>query len=306
VKPRGTDAKVPVYASPAYDGSVYNSAYGGPDGELEDPYGSTSGDRYGRGRHYFHVQDSHVTRADHEAGEEKKQGRPAFFLRDNNKKEVNTPLEDNPATRKPNSVEIKEQTKEWLLEEHSLAVIDESRWAEAELSQHGLNWKLQAFSDRRQCIYREAASAKALAEKFAMMPVPELRCFGLRFANGKELALLKQRRREKRCDVMEGNPSLNSSGMNNVMGKEAGNELFSNRKKHPEDLMRRYIASGKDHFDTAEVAEGDAPGSHGQVKDRGFLNGLPRGIGHGKRFIGTKDQLFGPNITGGNHSYTVR
>jgi len=285
----------------AYDGSVYNSAYGSPDSELEDP-----GDRYGRGRHYFHVQDSHVTRADHEAGEEKKQGRRNFAVRDNLKSEVLRPVEDMPAPRKPNSVEIKEQTKDWLLEEHSLAVIDESRWAEAELTQHGLNWKLQAFSDRRQCIYREAASAKALAEKFAMMPVPELRCFGLRLANSKELALLKQRRREKRCDVMEGNPSLNSSGMNNVMGKEAGNELFSNRKKHPEDLMRRYIASGKDHFDTAEVAEGDAPGPHGQVKDRGFLNGLPRGIGHGKRFIGTKDQLFGPNITGGNHSYTVR
>eukprot|EP00419_Tripos_fusus_P014208 CAMPEP_0172738642 /NCGR_PEP_ID=MMETSP1074-20121228/120668_1 /TAXON_ID=2916 /ORGANISM="Ceratium fusus, Strain PA161109" /LENGTH=45 /DNA_ID= /DNA_START= /DNA_END= /DNA_ORIENTATION= len=30
-----------------------------------------------------------------------------------------------------------------------------------------------------------------------------------------------------------------------------------------------------DHFDTAEVAEGDAPGSHGQAKDRGFVNGLP-------------------------------
>mmetsp|Transcript_102725 Transcript_102725/g.199110 ORF Transcript_102725/g.199110 Transcript_102725/m.199110 type:complete len:139 (+) Transcript_102725:511-927(+) len=135
-----------------------------------------------------------------------------------------------------------------------------------------------------------------------MMPTPELRCFGLRFVAGKELALLKQKRREKRCDVIEGNPSLNSSGMHNVMGKEAGDELFSNRKKHPENMMRRYIASGKDHFDAAEVAEDDAPGSHGHIKDRGFVNGLPRGIGNGKRFISTKDQLFGANITGAGPS----
>jgi len=248
------------------------------------------------------VQDSHVTRADHEAGEDKKQGRRSFAVRDNLFSEVMKPVEDMPPPRRPSSAEVKEQIKDWLLEEHSLAVTDESRWAEAELIQHGLNWKLQAFSDRRQCIYREAASAKAVAEKFAMMPVPELRCFGLRFANGKELAQFKQRRREKRCDVVQGNPSLNSSGMHNVMGKEAGSELYSNRKRHPEDVMRRYIASGKDHFDTAEVADGDAPGSHGQSKDRSFLNGLPRGIGHGKRFIGTKDQLFGPNITCGDSS----
>jgi len=67
-------------------------------------------------------------------------------------------------------------------------------------------------------------------------------------------------------------------------------------------MMRRYISSGKDHFDAAEVTEDDAPGSHGHIKDRSFLNGLPRGIGHGKRFIGTKDQLFGANITGDDPS----
>jgi len=285
-----------------YDGSVHGVINGSPGRELQDHCGRSSGDRHGRGRQYFHVQDGHVTRADHEAGEEKKQGRRSFAVQDNLKSEVMKPVEDMKSPRKPRSAEVKEQIKDWLLEEHSLAVTDESRWAEAELTQHGLNWKLQAFSERRHCIYREAASAKAVAAKFAMMPTPELRCFGLRFASGKELALLKQKRREKRCDVVEGNPSLNSSGMHNVMGKEAGNELFSNRKKHPEDMMRRYISSGKDHFDAAEVTEDDAPGSHGHIKDRSFLNGLPRGIGHGKRFIGTKDQLFGANITGDDPS----
>jgi len=303
--PPGADAEAAAYDAPAYDGSAYDSAHFSPDMELkEDPCGPNSGDRYGRGRQYFHVHDSHVTRADHDAGGQKKQGRRSFAVRDNLKSEVMRPVEDMPASKKSSPAEIKEQIKDWLLEEHSLAVTDESRWAEAELSQHGLNWKLQAFSDRRQCIYREAGSAKAVAEKFAMMPIPELRCFGLRFVAGKELVLLKQKRREKRCDVVEGNPSMNSGGMHNVMGKEAGNEHFSHRKKHPQDVMRRYIASGKDHFDAAEVVEDDAPGSHGHIKDRGFTDGLPRGIGHGKRFIGTKDQLFGANITGSDPSNT--
>lgn len=38
------------------------------------------------------------------------------------------------------------------------------------------------------------------------------------------------------------------------------------------------------------VGQGDTPGSHGHAKDSDFQDGLERGIGHGKRYIGSRDQ----------------
>jgi len=190
---------------------------------------------------------------------------------------------------------MKESVQDWLLEVHGVLVFDDRRWEEAVMKQHGVNWTLQAVTETGRSLHREAQTARALAEKFAMMPAPDLHAFGLRFAGRNEI-LRRPSRREKKLSA-EDNPSFTSPGVECALGSDRprvqGNPDLSAARKHPDDKMRRYISSGQDHFESAQVTEGDLPGSHGHAKDRGFCGGLPRGIGHGNRYIGAKDQLFG-------------
>mmetsp|Transcript_75155 Transcript_75155/g.220290 ORF Transcript_75155/g.220290 Transcript_75155/m.220290 type:complete len:458 (+) Transcript_75155:81-1454(+) len=263
-----------------------------------------SPDRYGRGRRFFQPEDHQPTRADHQARipssdqSQSGHGRKAFVIGDHVREEVLRPVEELAPQEPPSSDAMKEALKEWLLEMHGMLVFDENRWEEAILKQHGLNWTFQAVTETGKSIHREAQTARALAEKFAMMPTPELRAFGLRFAGKNEIPQ-RSARREKKLS-MEDNPSLASPGIQVAMGSDAprvqGSPHLSTARKHPNEKMRRYISSGQDHFESSQANECDAPGTHGNLKDYGFSDGLPRGIGHGKRYIGTKDLLFGGNL----------
>lgn len=262
-----------------------------------------SPDRHGRGRRYFAQEDHEVIRADHEArllcSEEGQgaQGRKAFVIDDHVKEELHRPAEELVSSTPPSASAMKDALKEWLLEVHGLIVCNETRWKEAVMKQHGVNWTLQALTETGKSIHREAQTARALAEKFAMMPTPELRAFGLRFAGKNEIP--PPAHREKKL-TLEDNPSLTSPGLQMAMGSDSlrvqGSPDLSFARRHPDEKMRRYIASGQDHFESAQVAEGDMPGSHGHAKDHGFCDGLPRGIGHGKRYMPPKDQLFGGSL----------
>lgn len=58
------------------------------------------------------------------------------------------------------------------------------------------------------------------------------------------------------------------------------------------------VAYAKDHLQGG-VAEGDAPGAHGNAKDTYFEGGLERGIGHGRRHnIGMRDHIQGGTAVG--------
>lgn len=263
-------------------------------------------DRNGRGRRFISDKDHQVIVADHQdrLGSEVGrggQGRKAFHIDDHVKNDVWQPIQEITSTRPPTQSDMKEALKEWLVEAHGMMVVDERRWDDAVMQQHGSNWKMQALNEQRRCLHREARTARDLAEKFAMMPTAELRNFGVRFAGKNEIAPQSVRREKKL--TLEENPTLSSPGVDSALGHNAprrpgGSAQLSTARKHPEDVQRRYIASGKDHFESVETAEGDDPGAHGHAKDQSFMDGLPRGIGHGKRRLGTKDQLLGATLTG--------
>merc|ERR1712046_363652 len=112
------------------------------------------------------------------------------------------------------------------------------------------------------------------------MSIQELRHFGLRFGG----------ERFQPPTVLETNKSLVSLGMHAAMGDDVaeGAEL-SALKAYPSDaVQRRYIASGKDNFAACAQPSGDSPG---HARDTDFADGIERGIGHGRRYIGTPDSV---------------
>lgn len=126
----------------------------------------------------------------------------------------------------------------------------------------------------------------------AMMPQSDLRFFGVRYAGRYDVQPI---RRDKH-GTFEDNRSLVSPGVQDALDikGQAGGTKISCTRKHPEDVQRRYISSGQDHFLHTNIDAGDAPGSHGHSKDDDFSDGgLERGMGRGKRYIGTKDHIYG-------------
>eukprot|EP00930_Biecheleria_cincta_P061644 TRINITY_DN47209_c0_g1_i1.p1 TRINITY_DN47209_c0_g1~~TRINITY_DN47209_c0_g1_i1.p1 ORF type:complete len:289 (-),score=44.16 TRINITY_DN47209_c0_g1_i1:189-1031(-) len=162
-----------------------------------------------------------------------------------------------PEDRIPTPSEMKDSVREWLSEVFGVAVADQSKWDQVSLVKHGSYWSVQALNHRGQSLAREGPTARAAAEKLSSLPQAELRHFGLRFVPtfGQEM--------------QNDNPSLQSPGVHHAFGSRAetpgspgGQEPgISSVRKDPDELGRRYIATGKDNFEGLCQAQTEA--SHG-------------------------------------------
>lgn len=255
---------------------------------------------HGYGRRHLIPEDHQVTRDDYvgnvsteDARLQHGQGRKLIVPFDHMKCDVLKPVEDIAPVKVPTGQDMKEAVRDWLVSVHTMFVSDERKWdQEVSVEPCGCHWVCEALTQQKKSISREGPSARLIAEKLAMMPNSELRYFGLRFAGPNDP---KPIRREKHGTFDE-NRSMISPGVQDAISRDRQQDLqkMSSTRKHPEDVQRRYISSGQDHFLGATVKGGDVTGSHGHSKDDDFDDtGLERGMGHGKRFIGCKDHLFG-------------
>jgi len=231
---------------------------------------------------------------------------------DHVKENVLKPVEEIQRVKVPSNDEMKDAVKDWLVTVHSMFVFDERKWErEVAVEPRGTMWVIEALTERKQSVSREGPSARIIAEKLAMCQVSQLRHFGLRFAGRNDRAVadaeyeapakpLARRANEGGYINRTNNPTNFSPGVSTALaGHEQGVQggdtarILSNSRRHTENVMRRYIASGKDHFDSCAMPGPAAPvGSHGHSKGDDFDDtGLERGVGRGKRYIGTKDNL---------------
>lgn len=153
-----------------------------------------------------------------------------------------------PQVPPPSTADLKSTVREWVEEGHGIVIYDERRWQEAVLRQHGQNWALQAFTERRREVSREGQTARALAEKLAQLTNNELRHFGLRY----------EAKHPTQANPADANPTMVSQGVRDALQKECRAssgipqqpcrpELpLSAKRKDPEDMRRRYIRSGAD------------------------------------------------------------
>lgn len=260
----------------------------------------------GRGRRYIEHADHQVTHDFAGMDEQRRQipaagqgqgwGRKQIGPEDSVKYQLTKPVEDIEITKPPSNAEMKDAIKEWVVAVHNMVFFDERRWTEeVQVKPGGSHWIVEAVNPQKRTLTREGPTARAIAEKLSMMPIVELRHFGLRFA-GKDDASGATSRREKRSPF-DDNPTLVSPGVHTMFGQgnrtsTSGTELSWSRQDKLSAVQRRYIASGKDNFE-----------SHGRPHDQGeqgltardtdFIAGLEKGIGQGKRYIGTKDSVPG-------------
>mmetsp|Transcript_60073 Transcript_60073/g.167610 ORF Transcript_60073/g.167610 Transcript_60073/m.167610 type:complete len:445 (-) Transcript_60073:179-1513(-) len=275
--------------------SLGGRRYIGCDDHIEDTgVSAPMPERYGRGRRYIEQQDHQVTRYDLEEGAgytkpRTGQGRRAIQPADNLKDQVWKPVDEIQNLKPPSNVEMKESIQEWVVTVYDMIVYDEGKWAEVEVKPRGNQWVVECFTPQRKTISREGPTARAIAEKMSMMPIAELRHFGVRIATASERP---PARREKKT-LLEDNPTLVSPGVHNALGRDdrapAGGDI-SIARKVPDAVQRRYIASGKDNFQAC-----GQPLSHGRghAKDTDFKDGMEKAIGQGRRYIGTKDSVHG-------------
>lgn len=247
-------------------------------------------ERHGRGRAKFEEEDSQPIRHDgygqpaDQTRLSSGQGRKAFPVNDTIKGEVLRPVEEAPLQKPPSNEEMKDAIKEWLEEVYGMLVIN-GKWYDTQLVQHGSSWSIQAISPKGRSLTRDGPTAKGIAEKLSMMQVTELMHFGIRFATKSE--------REQIIADARANPTYISGGVRGVMDlDEPGCEL-SNNRRDPEDFSRRFIASGRDHFASTAAPHDHTVSAHSYIREHGYEDGLPRGIGHGKRYIGTRSQMSG-------------
>lgn len=254
-------------------------------------------ERRGRGRRHAVEEDHDVVRGDQVQAEWQSRGRRPFCVQDTVKTGIFQESAEVPAGKALNPEEVKEMVRDLITTVHGMLVFDESRWAEVVVQSHGSHWKLQAFNEQRRSLGRDGPTPKAIADKLAMSPVADLRHFGIRFAGSGQPRQPEPSRRVK-GSPLEDNPTLMSPGVHNVLGVDGSRMQkcagLSNSRRDPEQMTRRYIASGKDHFQSAQVA---SHGNRGHAADMGFSDGLERGIGHGKRHIDRRDHLLGSTIT---------
>jgi len=260
--------------------------------------------RHGRGRKYIEPGDHALFKQEEVAAGQpfpedmyhngRQIGRRNIPVVDTVKAHLRTPLQEHECTKPPSNVDMKESVKEWMTTVHSLVVFDESAWAEVELKRKGLHWVVEAIDPRAKTLSREGPSARAIAEKLSMMPVLELRHFGVRFAgmnNIGNIGASKEPERRTKATPGEHNPTMVSFGVHASMNREdrapQGSAISSQRK---EARGSRYIASGRDNFAACAQPSGD---SAGHARDTDFASGIERGIGHGKRHIGTQDSMQG-------------
>jgi len=260
---------------------------------------------HGYGRRHLIPEDHQVTRGDYveqvsveDLRLQHGQGRKLIIPFDHVKCDVLKPIEEIAPVKVPSRGDMKEAVKDWLITVHAVVISDERKWVdEVNVEPRGCHWVVEALTQQKKSISREGPSARVIAEKMAMMPNSELRYFGIRFAGPNDP---KPLRREKHATFQD-NRSLVSPGVQDAISRDRqqGLQAMSSTRKHPEDVQRRYISSGQDHFAQSNVKGGDQPGSHGHSKDDDFSDsGLERGMGHGRRYIGTKDHLFGGGAVG--------
>lgn len=271
-------------AMPGRGGPDYRANY---EAHMQDVGTSApTGLQHGRGRRYFGEEDHQVIQNNLDQGDEEwlrmRSGRRGAAPADYPKSSVFQPFDASAqAERPPTEAQMKDSVREWIMDVHGLVVSDEKRWEEASVQQHGSNWAISALTEQRRSLGREGHSARAIAEKLAMMPPGELRFFGLRFGGRNENEPPQAHR--VKGTILESNPTLVSPGVNTAFGKQGGGqrgpEGLSSARRAPEEMQRRYIASGQDHF---ESTGGAGPGS----------DAFERHIG-GRRHMGARDNLFG-------------
>jgi hypothetical protein len=257
---------------------------------------------HGYGRKHIIPQDHHVTREDHIGDAFDPRLTPSRRLivpQDHLKSDILKPMSDIAAVKVPTTDDMKGAIRDWLITVHNMFVCNEAKWeSEVTVEPKGCHWVIEALTAQKKSVSREGPSARIIAEKMSMMPGSELTHFGIRFAGRNDPQPM---RREKR-GTFEDNRSLVSPGIQDALTREGRltqRELptMSCNRKHPEDVQRRYISSGQAHWKSMDFQGGDRPGSHGRARDDDFHeDGLEHGIGHGKRFIGTKDHLIGGGI----------
>lgn len=269
---------------------------------------------HGYGRRHLIPEDHQVTREDHLGDEgsttrlQRGGGRKLIVPFDHMKCDVLKPVEEIAPVKVPSRQDMKEAVKDWIITVHNMVVFNENRWdSEVNVAPKGCHWVVEALTEQKKSISREGPSARVVAEKLAMMPSSELRHFGIRFAGvydpkqggqaGGEITSSRERR--EKHGTFQDNRSLVSPGIANAFDGNKGPGTMSSTRRHPEAIQRRFIASGQDHFEHAAVREGDREGGRmdavgrSHSKDDDFKGGIERGVGHGKRYIGTQDHLFG-------------
>lgn len=266
-------------------------------GQLETSFGRTRAPP-GRGRVHIEPTDHHVTHEDHEGDARWEDpfgygGRRHHVPHDHVKHQVMRPVEEIGVNQPPTGSSMKEAVRDWLMK-NNLIVFDERKWqSDVVVKPRGTLWVIETESVQRRTMSREGPSAKAIADTFSLMAVADLRQFGVRFAGRGEIK--RPEPKLVKGAPNEDNPTLVSPGMHGVLGKEhhglQGRDDLSYGRKAPEHIQRRYIASGKGHFDNGYVPQDSAVGTHGHGRGDCFQNGLERGIGSGKRYIGTADNV---------------
>lgn len=259
--------------------------------------------RGGHGRKHFDVEDHIAPRGHIETTKQLPPppvGRKHAVVADSIQEEVFVHPETVRPARVPRDGDMKDAIREWAETNFNLMVFNENNWKDLIVTPRGNHWTIEALTEQRKSISREAASAQLLAEKLSLMTVAELRHFGLRFRGPGDERKTTDRApgpgacRKKR--VSEFNPTMTSSGMLGVLGQKPADEAanLSFARRVPEEQQRRFIASGASHFDGGHVVNaGDLPGSHGRASQGDFQDGIERGIGHGKRNIQVQDHIWG-------------
>jgi hypothetical protein len=252
---------------------------------------------HGYGRRHITPEDHQVTSYDYIEPEAERlkhgSGRKLIVPYDHMKCDVLKPIEEIENVKVPSRQDMKEAIKDWLLTVHNMFIFNEAKWEnEVNVEPKGCHWVIEALDQQKNSIAREGPTARFIAEKLSMVPQNELRQFGVRYAGRNDPAPI---RREKH-GTFENNRSLVSPGVQDALdvNGKPGVQTMSSLRKAPEAIQRRYISSGKDHWMHSTVGPADAPGSHGHSKDDDFSDGgLERGMGHGKRYIGTQDHIYG-------------
>jgi hypothetical protein len=258
--------------------------------------------RHGRGRRSIQEEDHRVTHEDHMGTPMPARARKSFAEKDNVRDQVFQSSEGTQRSRGATE-DMKQAVRDCLMHEHGIVVYDEARWAAITAEQNGCTWKLETLTEQRLSTCREGRCARVIADKFSMLGAQELKHFGLRFAGkgeaGKGEALSASPVRRAKGSPLEDSPTLASPGVHTALGCDAsrlqGDKQMSCSRRDPQEKMRRYIDSGRDHFQSFEVASHGASGTNG---DMGFCDGIERGIGHGRRQVGTaqKCNLFGSGV----------
>jgi hypothetical protein len=260
---------------------------------------------HGQGRRKIEPEAHGVIQEDHSDWiAPKNQGRKLIVPDDHFSTDILKPFSDQEVQRPPTNQDMKNSVEEWILQQYGMAIANQQRWQdEVHITTRGSHWVIEALTEQRKTITREGPTARHLAEKLSLMTLSDLRYFGLRFSNAVKGCSITEPR-TKRTPEAGFNATMHSPGIHSAFGESDGrpqgggrpdgpSHEFSASRKDPHDaVQRRYIASGRDHF-SGEAHETIGRGTLGAPRDVDFSEGLERGIGHGRRFIGSQSSLAG-------------